>query len=186
MPDTLVQNPKAVSVGPGLLYIAAIGSAEPTTGSSAWDAAFIPLGLTTAGHTFTTEGAFGDVDAAELLDPVLVAETGRTITVAFNLLEITAKHLQAAHNGGNVTTNSGYVKFEPPVLGQATPVMLGWDALDNSERILWRKCLATGSIALARAKAPAATNIPVSYRVLPPDDGTSAPFSHWLAAATRA
>lgn len=179
-------NPAAVKVGPGVLYFAEIGSPEPTTGSSAYDVTWTPLGYTDAGHTFTAEVQTGDIDVAETLDPILVADTGRTITIAFSLAEITARHLTVVHGGGTTASTNGYAVWNPPVLGGRRSFMLAWDALDNSERMLWRNCYASGSIAIPRQKAPNKALIPASFRALTPSNANLLPWTHWLNLATQA
>ena len=179
-------NPSAVKVGPGVLYFAEIGSPEPTSGSSAYDVTWTPLGYTDAGHTFTAEYQTGDIDVAETLDPIFVGDTGRTFTIAFSLAQTTARSLTLAHGGGTSVSSTGYVVWNPPVLGGRRSFMLAWDALDNSERILWRNCAMTGSIAIPRQKAPNKTLIPVSARALVPANANLAPFTHWFNLATQA
>ncbi len=61
---------------------------------------------------------------------------------------------------GTVTT------FDPPEIGVVTKVALGWEATDGLERWIWRKCIQTGSITLARRKAPAKTLVPCEFRVI--------------------
>jgi hypothetical protein len=183
-PTTLFQ-PSAVSVGPGVLWIAAVGSTEPSGVSSSWDDAFTPLGYTDSGHTFTVTNNTSDVEVAETLDPIDVLDTSRTVEVAFSLAEMTARHLQVAFAGGEITTAGGTVKFDPPVLGDRTPVMLGWDSTDHTERVLWRKCVPSGAIAIPRQKAPDKAVIPITFRALTPDDATKQPWTYYGADGIR-
>ena len=52
MPNGTVEN---VHLGVGWLYVAPIGTTEPTTASAALDAAFDPIGYTEDGSQFTTQ-----------------------------------------------------------------------------------------------------------------------------------
>lgn len=56
--------------------------------------------------------------------------------------------------------------FEPPEIGVVTKVAIGWEAMDGLERWVWRKCIQTGSVTLARRKAPAKTLIACEFRVM--------------------
>lgn len=176
-----VGNPLAIRVGPGRLLIAAIGSTEPTDLATAWAGAWVELGYTDAGSTFTFEGTFEDVPVAEEFVPILVLETARNINITVAAAENTARNLQIAFNGGTIdTAPTGFVTFEPPDAGQYTPVMVGWEADDGLERYLFRKCINTGSVAQARQKAPNKSTIPLTFRGLIPDSGAK-PFKAFIS-----
>lgn len=156
-------NPTAVRVGPGLLRIAPLGTAEPTDLTAAWNAAFVLLGYTEEGHAFTQTPSFEPVEVAEEVDPVSYEMTGREMRVEFALAEMTALNMSRALNGGDITTGTGIVTFEPPDPGEEVRVMLGWESLDGKERWVWRKCLQTGDVEVARRKAPAKATVPCSF-----------------------
>lgn len=170
-------NAASVRVGPGRLLIAALGSTEPTDLATAWDAAFVEIGYTDAGSTFTFEGTFEDVEVAEEYVPIDVLETARNISIEFAAAEVTALNLQRAFNGGTITSETGFVTFEPPDAGVATHVMLGWESDETPalERWLFRDVVNTGSVAIARQKAPAKATIPMTFRALIPSSGAK-PF----------
>jgi len=87
-----------------------------------------------------------------------------------------ARNLTAAFNGGTIDTSpTGFVIVEPPPAGTYTPTMLGWEATDGLERWIFRKCINTGSMAIARQKAPAKATIPYVFRAVVPDSG-AVPF----------
>ena len=156
-------QPTQVRVGPGKLKIAPVGTAEPTDLATAWNVAWLDLGYTAEGHTFTASPSFDPVEVAEEVDPISYEMTGRSMRVAFALAQITAKRLSYALNGGTITTGTGIVTFEPPVPGTETRVMLGWESLDAKERWIWRKCLQTGDVEIARRKAPDNATIPCEF-----------------------
>lgn len=245
-------NPTAVKVGPGVLKIAAVGSAEPADLVAEWDAAWTDLGYTDEGHAFSSEVSMEAVEVAEELLPILNVTTGIAMTISFALAEMTAQNLSYALNGGEVTGDerfvvdangdpvtvainattdtftttvnhdlqvddpvkfgtittttgvtagttyyvinktsktfqvsatvggaslamtsdgsaltvaeqSGIVIFEPPDAGDEQRVALGWEADDGSERWVWRKCVQTGNVEVARRKAPAKATIPCEF-----------------------
>lgn len=175
-------DPTAVRVGPGVLYIAPIGSTEPTDLATAWDAAWVALGYTDEGSSFTFENTFEDVMVAEEYEPVEVLQTARQINVSFAAAELTADNLQTAFNGGTITTSGTapdeIVTFEPPAAGDATPVMVGWEADDELERWIFRRCVQVGSVEIQRRKAPQKALIPVQFRATKPSGDTAFAFIH--------
>lgn len=156
---------KRVQVGPGTLYIAALGSAEPTTVSAAWPSAWNPVGYTNNGSTFTQQTTFQGLYVEEELLPLLNAATQATAAVTFAMAEVTARNLQAALNGGlgansdvQGTTDGGATWIAPPTLGLEQRVMVGWDSSPKAGtgfpnmRLILRQCIQTGNLSMARQK----------------------------------
>lgn len=171
-------DPTAVRIGPGILKIAPLGSTEPVDLATAWDAAFIDLGYTEEGSSFVFENTFEDVMVAEELEPVEILQTTRQITVNFAAAELTATNIQRAFNGGEVVTGTGIVTFEPPDAGDYTPVMIGWESDDGLERWVFRRCIQVGNVEIARRKAPAKAQVPMSFRCTKPAGAASFVFIH--------
>lgn len=171
-------DPVAVRVGPGILKIAPLGTAEPTDLSAAWDGAWVDLGYTNEGSNFVFDQTFEDVTVAEELEPIRVLQTARNITLNFALAEMTAANMQRAFNGGEVTTNAGVVKFEPPDAGDYTEVMIGWESEDGLERFVFRKCIQVGSVDIARRRAPDKATLPMSFRCTKPAGAASFVYLH--------
>lgn len=173
-----------VKVGPGLIYIAPIGTTEPTTVSGTLPSAnWIPVGYTEDGSLFSSDVTFEDIEVAEELDPIRTTPTRRNTTFEVQLAEINAQNLNLAYNGGTIgSPTGGYVTFEPPALGAELRVMLCWNADDAQERLLLRRVLATGTIAIPRRKAPAKALIPITFKVELPLDGAKA-FKFWEPSA---
>lgn len=172
-------NPLSVALGPGYLYLAVIGSTEPDDLSTAWDAAWKPLGYTDDGSSFSYAPSFDPVPVAEELDPIDSVPTGRDITVSFNSAENTALNYQRAMNGGTITvtgTSPDQVfKFEPPDLGEEVRVALGFESEKHDERWVWRECLQTGTVQTDRKKGADKALVPMTFTVYKPSDG-SKPF----------
>jgi hypothetical protein len=167
-------TPAAVRVGPGKILIAPIGTAEPTNLATVWDVAWVELGYTMDGSSYVFDQTFEDVNVAEEYDPIQTLQTARQITINVNAAQTTAKNLQLAFNGGTITTAAGLVTFEPPDPGVYTPVMLGWEADDNLERWIFRRCVQVGSVEIGRRRAPDAASVPLSFRATKP--ATLKPF----------
>ena len=176
-------TPAAVKVGPGLVYVAPIGTTEPTTVSGALPSAWIPVGYTESGSTFTSNVTYEDIEVAEELDPIRTTATKRVTTFKLDMAEINAQNWSIAFNGGTIgTPTGGYVTFEPPDLGTEQRLMLVWSSDDAQERLLCRRVLQVGTIETARQKAPNKSLIPAEFRLEIPTDG-SAVFKMWEPSA---
>lgn len=180
---TVRGNPKALSLGPGTLFRASLGSIEPVNLITAWPAAFARVGYTEDGSSFSYVPSFDPVEVAEELEPLDDAATGRALTVAFNCAEVTAENLRRAMNGGTVTPGGAgadtFKTFEPPELGEEEHCMLGFESEDGLERWVWRNCKQAGSVEMNRRKGAAKTTINNSFRVYKPAVGK--PFKAIIA-----
>jgi len=145
-------NPNQISLGPGILKVAPLLSAEPTDLASAWASAFVDLGYTFEGSEFSNQLNTASVEVAEELYPLVIVPTGIVTQVKFVLAQITARNLQLACNGGTITTGSGYVLFDPPAAGSPVRYMYGWQSNDGQERWIFRQCLNGGTSTMARKK----------------------------------
>lgn len=171
-------DPLAVRVGPGTLYIAALGSVEPADLATPWDQDWVEMGYTNEGSNFVFNNTFEDVMVAEELEPIRTLQTARQIDVTFALAEVTALNMQRAFNGGTVQTAGALTTFEPPPAGEYTAVMLGWESDDGLERWVFRRCIQVGSVDIARRRAPDKATLPMTFRVNKPDNddhGNSVP-----------
>jgi hypothetical protein len=179
--------PGALSLGPGQLYIAALGTTEPTDLTTAWAAVsanWVMLGYTDAASEFRYQPATEDVDVAEELDPISTQTTGRTSTISFSLAQNTATNLKRAMNGGTITAGGGIVTFEPPDLGTEIRTMLGFESEDSQERWVFRQCYQQGDITLTRGKGAAKVLIPCEFRLEKPVTGLRL-FKAIFASANR-
>lgn len=173
-------NPTNIALGPGILKIAALGSTEPTNIDDAWAVAWTDLGYTNDGSTQSYAPSYEDVEVAEELEPLDSVATGRTVSVSFTLAELTAKNLKSAMNGGTVTFTAAvtgppalkaFTKFEPPALGTEVHTMVGFEAEDGLERIVWRDCKQVGTVEMSRRKGADKAGIPCEFRAFIPSSG---------------
>lgn len=164
-----------LSLGPGTLYVAQVGSTAPTTVTAAWAAAWKEIGYTAEGSEISIELTNDPVDVAEEVDPVLHINSGRNTTVSFAMAEITARNLTIAMNGGTVTTNAGVTKYEPPAPSAAQRYALGWQSEDGTERWVFYRTFQSGGVSIARRKGADKATIPVTMTVEKPSTG--APFT---------
>src|SRR5574343_152634 len=195
MPAPTLTTP-VTALGPGYLYIAALGTTEPssTVGGSiftdSWPAGWTWLGATDEGSTFNYELKADPVMAAEYFDPLSYETDSRTASVEFTLLSITATNATRSLNVGTITvtgtgatTKSVYV---PPDGGSEVRQMLGWESRDLTERYVWRQCFQTGKLAIKRGRgAGGKATIPLSFNVEVPTTGLKI-FDYITAGTSRA
>lgn len=188
----------AILTDPGYLFIAPLLSTLPTntvTGSvftDAWAAAWIPLGATEEGSTFSYETTVEPISVAEFFDPITYRTTARAGSIAFNLANWSLSNYNRALNGGvaALTPTSGtgataLYDVTAPTPGTETRCMIGWESLDNTLRLICHQTIQGGAIETAFAKAPALGVIPCTFNLEVPAAGGS-PFKLSGAGATRA
>ena len=169
-------NAAAVRFGkPGKLFIAPLGTTEPTTVTAVWGAGWVPLGYTDEGSSFNYEISTDNIEVAEELDILARVTTGRDASVEFALAEITKRNLTIAFNGGIIVGDGLAWSFEPPDLGSETRVMLGWDAApnvaNNDMRMIFRQCLQGGAIGLENRKGATKSTISATFQLEKPAAG---------------
>lgn len=167
--------PSALALGPGYLYIGAIGTAEPADLVTAWtvvSAGWVALGYTDQGSEFDYQLNTSPVQVAEELDPISNAPDGRQSSVKFNLAQITATNLKYASNGGTIVTGTGIVTFEPPDLGTEVRVMLGFESEDHTERWVFRQALQSGQLTIQRQKGANNATMSTEFMLEKPASGS--------------
>ena len=188
--------PVNILTDPGYLWLAPLGTAEPTTVvtaskfSDALPAAWIPLGATTEGSTFSYSTTVEAVRVAEYFDPIKYSTTERNGSIAFNLANYTLSNWKRALNGGVAaltstgTSGTELTTYEPPVAGSEVRSMLLWESTDSTVRILIRQGIQGGEISSAFQKAPSIAAIPCTFNMEIPSGGVQ-PFKMWGAGLTR-
>ena len=174
MPNTTA-TPNVIS-DPGFLFCAPIGTTLPTNTVAGsvftdnWPAAWVNLGGTDEGSTFSWETTVEPVTVAELFDPVKQAVTGASGSMAFALADYTLKNLGRALNAGPgaAATVSG---TGPTLLSSLEPAdptaivrqMIGWESLDATLRFVGRQVINGGTVESAFQKAPTKALIPFQF-----------------------
>lgn len=188
--------PKApLSLGAGRLYHAPLATALPSyavVGSVFTDTTWTGwtlLGITKTGHEFNYNLDTDTIEAAEYLDPITTVSTGRTVSMTFELMLITANFVRKMMNAGTGTlTSSGsgttlLQTFKPPAIGAEIRSMIGWQSEDDTERVLAQQAFQVGSLKIARGKGTANASLPTEWRFEP--DSAGDPYRHDFAGATR-
>lgn len=193
MPAPTLTNP-LLSLGPGYLFYAPLGSTLPTNTvtasvfSDAWASPWVPWGKTEEGHVFSFQTTREPIEVAEDLDPIAHTSTSRQGRVTFSVANITAANIKRALNGGTLTTTGSTTttktEFTPPTLGQEVGCMLGWESQDSTERFICEQVFNVGNVELGRRKGAAKTLIPIEFALELPSSGF--PFRHYTAGVARA
>lgn len=193
MANSAIATPTLLT-DPGFLYWAPLGSTLPTgtvVGSvftDTWPVAWIPLGMTESGSTWSHTLTVAEIDAAETFDPISYRTTARASTISTMLKSFTATNLSRAMNGATTvvtgTTTTTMTKIDPPSPGAEIRCMIGLESLDSTVRAIGYQCINSGDIALVMAKAPANANIPFTFNLEKP--AATQPFSYWTAGVARA
>lgn len=153
----------AIQIGAGSLFVAPIGTTEPTTATATLPSAWRQVGYTEEGSTFSynvsTEGIF----VAEALDPLRIDSTKREGKVSFSMAEMTRSNLALALNAGAAAVQDGS-SLEPPALGAEVRVMIALNT-QGGARWLFRRCFQGGEIAVDRKKSPDKALLPVEFQL---------------------
>lgn len=177
-------NSAQITLGPGWLKMAPIGTAEPTANETALPVAWLDLGYTEEGNTFTYEVTSEDVFVAEELSPVSTQEVKADGTVKFSLAQANRKNLALALGRGTAEATDA-TSLQPVALGGRQFFMLIWDKEDvpttSNVRWIYRKCFVTGGLEIAHKKAPNKTLINIEARTFTPTG--LQPFIVWPSDA---
>lgn len=183
-------------VDPGFLFWAPVDTVVPTMTAAAskftdvWPAAWLPLGATVEGSTFSYEVSTEAMRVAELFDPVKYATTERTGSLTFALADWSLTNLKRAMNGGTIATvgaGTGVTAvnaFTLPTPGQEVRCKLGWESADGTTRLIVLQALSSGTVEMAFQKAPDFSQIPFTFNMEVPS-GSSQPFTFYTAGTSR-
>lgn len=196
MPPAAVAVPNVLS-DPGYLFIAPLATAVPTNtvaGSvftDSWSASWIPLGATEEGSEFANSSTVEPIRVAEFFDPIKYATTERNASIAFALANFTLTNYRRAVNGGvaALTPTSGtgataLYTLNPTAPGSEVRVMIGWESLDNTVRLVCHQAIQGGEITSGFRKSPDKAVIPCTFNLEVPSGGQ--PWTMYGAGSTRA
>lgn len=182
---------------PGYVMCAPPGSTIPITTppvggffTDAWDAAWLPVGATAAGSEFTDGTTVSPVTVAEFVAPTQYRVTDQKTEFSLAMAHITLSNFKRARNGGAAAlapvSGSGgtaLYTFSPPVAGAEVRMMIGWESLDHTMRLIIPQVICSGDVKLAFQKAPNAASIPVVFSAELPLSGPLAGLPYVLAGA---
>lgn len=161
-----VFNPNNVKVGPGTLYAAPLGTAEPLSITGAWPSGWTALGFTDQGSEFDIAPATAALEVEEEFWPLRQVITAYSGKIMFVLAETTRQNFGLVLNAGIGSSliastqvpptpmSDSTLYQQPPIAGTEVRVMLGWDSLiegassgtDPFGRLIIRQALQTGTV----------------------------------------
>jgi hypothetical protein len=172
-------NSGNVTTGPGWLYVAPLGTAEPTSSSAVLPSAWQEVGFTDAGSTFTTDITSEGIEVAETPDRIATVQTTRVTTIAFAMAETTRRNLLLALGAGVGVNNAAVIHL--PDFTDLVDVMIVLQAVDGA-RWVFPSVSPSGQISIANQKAPQKRLIAVTFNVNTPSGGGE-PVSIWPNAS---
>lgn len=175
--------PANLGIGPGILYWAPLLSTQPTDVTTAWAAAWLKIGYTKDGSTFSYEVKQEGIEVAEELDIVRYEQTGRTTGIAFDAAEDVIQQYRLMLNGITTSLLTGITTVTPNAASVAgTRVMIGWEAQDASMRWIGLQCSQQGKVDIKRQKAPNYATFGLNFMCEVPGGG-GAPWKLLVNAA---
>jgi len=165
-----------VDLGPGRLYYAPLGTAEPASGSAVLPSAWQVVGYTEDGTQISTDITSEAIEVAEELDPIRYIQTRRTTQLTLSMAETMVSRLALAVGAGAGRADTA-TAFELPAPDSIVPVMFVWDRDEvpsaTNRRWIFRSCVPSGTIELANRKAPQKRLIGVTFDCALVDGSTS-------------
>jgi len=175
-------DPNMVTTGPGLLYVAPVGTAEPIDSTTALPVAWVPIGFTGDGSVFSTATTWNGIYVEEILNAARWEPNQTVETVTFAMAEKTKARLALALNKGAAVTNDA-VALEPSLASAFLRVMLIHQSVTGA-RWLFRRCIQTGAVAMSSKKSPDKGLIPVVFTL--EDVSPAVPWKVFPASAPAA
>lgn len=176
-----------VDLGPGRLYYAPLGTAEPASASAVLPSAWNVVGYTDDGTQFEFEITSEAVEVAEEVDPIRFVQTRRSSKLTVAMAETTASRLALATGAGAARADDA-TAFEPPTPDAMLGVMLVWDREEapsaTNRRWIFRQCTPSGTTTISNRKAPQKRLIATTFDCALPD-GATAPYRVYPSSAGR-
>lgn len=168
-------TPSNVTLGPGWLYMAPLGTSEPTDSTSALPSAWLDLGYTEDGSDMTIGRTNDKVMVAETNFPVKVINSEQSVRLKARLAEPTLRNLTAALGQGAAGSNTATsIELSETLTG----IMLIHDSnpsgsLTTNRRKIFRECYPIGDLSSGFKKGNNKTTLDVEFEAVLPSGQTS-------------
>lgn len=167
-------SPSDITLGPGWLFMAPLGTTEPSDSTTALPSAWISLGYTEDGHDLTIGRTNDEIKVAESAYPVKVVNSEMNVKLKTRLAEPTLRNLTLALGNGAAGSNSATSLELSTTL---TGVMLVHDShygtLTTNRRKVFREVYPIGDLSTMMKKSPNKTTFDVELAAVLPDGQTS-------------
>lgn len=154
----------------GTVYVAPVGSTQPTNPTSAPAAAWLDLGYVSEdGATFSESKDIEDVLAWQSFYPVRKLITGKEATLAFALREWDERSIPLAFGGGTISQPSaGVWRYEPPLPGtlDLRAMMIDWQDGSKNYRLIIPRGLVVEAVETNLTRS-AAADLPITFSAIP-------------------
>ncbi|HEY1119885.1 MAG TPA: hypothetical protein VGE43_19375 [Acidimicrobiales bacterium] len=166
MAPTATIDTAEVLIGPGLLYVADVDTAEPVSASATLDTDWREVGYTDEGSAIDLAYTNVGIPVEEEFYPIRYVTTAVEMSIGFSMKQASRRNLALALNAGADAANDA-TSFEPPAPGTEVRVKL---LLVTDEGALWvfRQCFQGGNLQITRRKAPNVALLPVQFRLEKP------------------
>jgi hypothetical protein len=180
---------------PGFLFWAPLASTEPTHAAltstydaDPWPGAWIALGATEDGSKIAYDTKVEPIRVAEFFDPIRYSTVERSGSISFMLTNYTLNTVKRVFNGGTLATVSGTgatlsSSYVLPTPGAEVRVMIGWESLDHTVRVVMYQCINSGTVEQAFQRAPAKAMLPCTFQFEVPTSGI--PIKYYAAGPPR-
>lgn len=172
------ENPAEIIVAPtGTVFVAPVGTAQPTTEATALDALFKPLGLIDpAGVTFTDGITTGRVDAWQRFQRVKTLIDSKDTQINFSVEQWNNHTIRLAFGGTVSLVSTGHWKLNPgnPADGidERELILEFKDDQTHTYRIVIPRCTLGAAVTTNFVRSAAAL-LPLTFDVLGPETGAA-------------
>ncbi len=152
----------------GAVYVAPVGSTEPTTSRGTLSAAWTELGyLSEDGVTWSVGRSTEDVSAWQSFYPIRTLVTAQTSTLGMTLRQWNADTIVLALGGGTITEDTGEYTYEPPAPGDLDEraIIVDWSDGSRAYRLIVRRAVVSDAVE-TQLQRGAAADLPVTFNVL--------------------
>src|ERR1051326_808824 len=112
----MARSATEVLIGPGTMYVAVEGTAQPSDPTATPAGAYVDVGYSEEGWSFNVDRTVEDIAVAEEIDPLDVMQTAREIHIVGIAVQASLTNLKTSIGGGTITTVAG-----PPAYSQLVP-----------------------------------------------------------------
>lgn len=163
-------NADSITVaGNGTVYVAPVGTTQPTTPTAAPSAAWLALGyVSEEGVTFTDTKEIEDINAWQSFYPVRKIVTAKDATLSFALREWDERTIPLAFGGGTITAAGAVWRYEPPAPEtlDLRAMMVDWQDGIKNFRLIIPRGLVTETVETNLTRTGAA-DLPITFAAIP-------------------
>lgn len=171
----MAQTADEIVVGSdGQIYVAPVGTTEPSDADDPLNAAFAVLGYTSEdGVTISDGKTVENIGAWQSFYTLRSIVTAREFNVSFVLRQWNRDQVSLAFGGGEFIETGAFTRYNPPDPSELDlrALVVDWQDGDEDFRLVVPKCLAIETVETQISRT-AAADLPITMRVLAPSAGS--------------